>query len=142
VGFLAFAPIGRGFLSGKVQHGTLDAEDSRSRDPRFSAEAMRRNQSIVDGLRRVGERHSATAAQVAIAWVLAHGDQVVPIPGTRHLRWLEENAAAVDLVLTETDLHDLEALPAPVGEMSWDSSRSARPGGAARTSRPEGADVT
>ncbi|CCH33140.1 aldo/keto reductase [Actinosynnema sp. NPDC047251] len=125
VGFLAFAPIGRGYLSGRLDHEQLQAEDSRQRDPRFASEAMRTNQAIVRGLHRIAARHDATPAQVAIAWTLTQGDNVVPIPGTRHVRWLEENAAAADLQLTEEDLKEIDALPAATGEMSWDRTRFA-----------------
>lgn len=123
VGFLAFAPLGRGFLSGTIDHASLVEGDSRNRDPRFSPEAMGANQWIVQELREIGERHGATPAQVAIAWVLAQGTNVVPIPGTRNRRWLRENAAAVDLRLTPEDLRDIGSLPPPVGEMSWDQIR-------------------
>nr|WP_275935754.1 aldo/keto reductase [Herbidospora sakaeratensis] len=123
VGFLAFAPLGRGFLSGHVDHAALGEGDSRNRDPRFSPDAMTANRWIVQGLREISERHGATPAQVAIAWVLAQGDNVAPIPGTRNRRWLRENATAVDLVLTPDDLRDIGALPPPVGEMSWDQIR-------------------
>ncbi len=85
---------------------------------------MRSNQAIVDGLRAIGARHGATPAQVAIAWALAQGDNVVPIPGTRHRHWLEEDAAAVDLQLTAADLRDIDELPCATGEMSWDATRS------------------
>jgi aryl-alcohol dehydrogenase-like predicted oxidoreductase len=135
VGFLAFAPVGRGYLSGILDHTALGLDDSRSRDPRFSADAMIANRVIVRGLRRIGARHGATPAQVAIAWTMAQSDNVVPIPGTRRLRWLEENVAAADLQLTAADLRDIDNLPAPVGEMSWDDNRSnsaARPAAEAR----------
>jgi aryl-alcohol dehydrogenase-like predicted oxidoreductase len=124
VGFLAFAPVGRGFLSGKVDSAAIGPDDSRSRDPRFGAEAVRVNHEIVAGLWAIGERHAATAAQVAIAWTLAQGDNIVPIPGTRRRFWLEENLAAVDLQLTAEDLRDIAALPTPMGEMSWDNTRN------------------
>jgi aryl-alcohol dehydrogenase-like predicted oxidoreductase len=124
VGFLAFCPIGRGYLSGHVSPSTIADGDSRRGDPRFATEAMRRNQSIVEGLNQVAARHGATAAQVAIAWIMAKGDNVVPIPGTRRLRWLRENAAAVDLKLTDEDLRDIAALPPSTGEMSWDRVRA------------------
>ena len=123
VGFLAFAPIGRGYLSGLLEHDQLDERDSRQRDPRFASDAMRNNEAIVQGLHRVASRHGATPAQVAIAWTLTQGDNVVPIPGTRHLHWLEENVAAADLQLTEEDLRDIEALPSATGEMRWDGIR-------------------
>jgi aryl-alcohol dehydrogenase-like predicted oxidoreductase len=124
VGFLAFCPIGRGYLSGRVGPDTIADGDSRRGDPRFATEAMSRNRAIVDGLNQVAARHGAVAAQVAIAWIMAKGDNVVPIPGTRHLRWLRENAAAADLRLTDEDLRDIAALPPPTGEMSWDRVRS------------------
>lgn len=125
VGFLAFAPVGRGYLTGRLNGAELPSDDSRSRDPRFRPEAMRANQAIIDGLRRIGARHGATPAQVAIAWVLDQGDNVVPIPGTRHRRWLEENARAADLVLTAEDRADISALPPAIGVMSWDGNRTA-----------------
>ncbi|MGW4377198.1 aldo/keto reductase [Streptomyces albidoflavus] len=124
VGFLAFAPIGRGYLSGKIDAASLYAGDSRRRDPRFRAEAVRANGAILAGLREVGERHGATPSQVAIAWVLAQGPEVVPIPGTRRRHWLEENVAAATLQLTEDDLHQLDHLPTATGEMRWDSVRT------------------
>jgi aryl-alcohol dehydrogenase-like predicted oxidoreductase len=123
VAFLAFAPVGRGYLSGRLEHAALSDGDSRIRDPRFTALAMATNRVIVEGLRAVGSRHGATPAQVAIAWTLAQGDNVIPIPGTRHRRWLEENAAALDVCLTAADLRDIDALPAAMGEMSWDEAR-------------------
>lgn len=124
VGFLAFAPLGRGFLSGRVDQGDLVPSDSRRRDPRFAEAAMRANRTIVDRLRAVADRHGATPAQVAVAWVLEQSDAVVPIPGTRRLRWLEENHGAVHLTLTEDDLAELEGLPNAEGEMRWDGARA------------------
>ncbi|QFQ99411.1 aldo/keto reductase [Streptomyces phaeolivaceus] len=125
VGFLAFAPIGRGYLSGRLAHKSLQSGDSRMRDPRFAEEAMRSNEAIVEGLRAVCARHSgATPSQVAIAWALAQGPGVVPIPGTRHLHWLEENVAAACLRLSDEDLRDLDSLPNAMGEMHWDGVRA------------------
>nr|WP_017609318.1 aldo/keto reductase [Nocardiopsis xinjiangensis] len=132
VGFLAFAPLGRGFLSGRVNEGDLIEGDSRRRDPRFEEPAMRVNRAIVHGLEKVAERHGATPAQVAVAWVLAQSDSVVPIPGTRRMRWLEENHGAVRLTLTANDLKDLEGLPDAEGEMRWDEERAGRTGTEAR----------
>ncbi|WFE36473.1 aldo/keto reductase [Micromonospora sp. WMMD975] len=125
VGFLAFAPLGRGYLSGTVRPSSLSDGDSRVRDPRFQPTAMRANQAIVDGLTAVGARHGVTAAQVAIAWTLALGEGIVPIPGTRHRRWLEDNVAAAHLRLTGDDLRDIAALPAATGRMRWDDDRYA-----------------
>ncbi|MFI9841264.1 aldo/keto reductase [Nonomuraea sp. NPDC051941] len=123
VGFLAFAPIGRGYLTGRLTNSALDRHDSRSGDPRFSAIAMAANHDIVAGLTAVAARHDATPAQVAIAWTLAQGDDIVPIPGTKTRRWLEENVAATQLRLTERDMREIEELPASVGHMSWDRAR-------------------
>jgi aryl-alcohol dehydrogenase-like predicted oxidoreductase len=115
VGFLAFFPIGRGYLSGAMGTTRFDNCDARSRDPRFTPLAMRANQRIIEGMRSAAARHDATLAQVAIAWVLSQGEQVVPIPGTKRRRWLEENAGAADLKLSTEDLDELAALPPPVG---------------------------
>ncbi|GAA4542206.1 aldo/keto reductase [Amycolatopsis samaneae] len=125
VGFLACCPIGRGYLSGRIAGDELVAGDSRRRDPRFEAEALAHNQHIVDGIRRVAARHGATPAQVAIAWVTTHGDNVVPIPGTRRVRWLEENAGAAGLRLSTEDLRDIDNLPVAIGEKRWDEHREA-----------------
>ncbi len=114
VGFLPFSPLGRGFLTGTLRAG-FDDKDFRSRNPRFTAEAMTANQRIVDAVSGVADRHAATAAQVALAWTLAQGAQVVPIPGTKKLNYLQQNCAAADLRLSAADLAELDALPAPVG---------------------------
>ncbi|MBC7373889.1 MAG: aldo/keto reductase [Frankiales bacterium] len=115
VGFLPFSPLGRGFLTGTVSAGSFDEGDFRARNPRFTAEAMAANTALVDEVAAVAARLDATAAQVALAWVLAQGEHVVPIPGTKKQRWLEQNAAAADVVLSVADLAELDALPAPVG---------------------------
>jgi len=114
-GFLPFSPLGRGFLTGTLTAG-FDAADFRSRNPRFTDEAMAANADLVAAVAAVADRLGATAAQVALAWVLAQGEQVVPIPGTKKQQWLEQNTAAADLVLSPADLLELDALPAPVGE--------------------------
>lgn len=114
-GFLPFSPLGRGFLTGTISAGSFGETDFRARNPRFTAEAMAANASLVETVRAVADRLDATPAQVAIAWVLAQGPHVVPIPGTKKLHWLEQNAAAADLVLSPADLAELDALPAPVG---------------------------
>jgi aryl-alcohol dehydrogenase-like predicted oxidoreductase len=116
VAFVPFAPLGRGFLTGSLTGDTTFGEgDFRKRNPRFQRETLTENQAIVACVQAVAERVGATAAQVAIAWVLAQGDHVVPIPGTKRLRYLEENAAAADLRLDESALAELDALPAPAG---------------------------
>ena len=114
IGFLAYCPLGRGFLTGALSADTIGEGDYRSANPRFTPEAMAANTAIVDGVRAIAERRGATPAQVALAWVLAQGDHVVPIPGTKRRRWLEENAAAADLVLAPEDLADIAALPPSV----------------------------
>ena len=115
VGFLPFSPLGRGFLTGTVGEGSFDSNDFRARNPRFTADAMAANAALVDAVRAVADRLGATPAQVALAWVLAQGEHVVPIPGTKKVAYLEQNAAAAGVELSAQDLADLDALPAPVG---------------------------
>ncbi|MEV7618104.1 aldo/keto reductase [Streptomyces sp. NPDC089799] len=121
VGFLAAMPLGSGFLTGTLTPGQgFEADDARARHPRFTAYAMAANQVLVAGLRRVAERHGpqVTAAQVALAWVLAQGPQVVPVPGAARAERAVENAAAAEVMLTSADLAELAALPVAVG--AWD----------------------
>ena len=110
VGFVAYSPLGRGFLTGQI--GELDAGDFRRALPRFQAEALATNRSLADRVAEVAARRGCTAAQVSLAWLLAKGDDILPIPGTKRLRWLRENIAATDVVLTPNDLRDLDALSA------------------------------
>lgn len=114
-GFLPFSPLGRGFLTGAVGPGSFGPGDFRASNPRFTEEAMAANVAIVERVRVVADRHGATPAQVALAWLLTLGDRVVPIPGTKKVPYLEQNAAAAELTLTAQDLEDLASLPAPVG---------------------------
>ncbi|AIV34060.1 aldo/keto reductase [Streptomyces sp. R1] len=121
VGFLAAMPLGNGYLTGTLTPGQgFEPEDLRARHPRFTAEMMAANQPIVATLRRIAARHGdgVTAAQVALAWVLAQGRHVVPVPGTKQERWVTQNAGAAELRLTERDLAELRALPPAQG--SWD----------------------
>jgi aryl-alcohol dehydrogenase-like predicted oxidoreductase len=113
--FVPFSPLGRGFLTGTVTSARFEDTDFRGANPRFQEEAIQANQRIVDVIRRVAERRGATPAQVALAWTLAQGPHVIPIPGTKKPRYLRENAAAADLELTPADLAELDAVPAPVG---------------------------
>lgn len=115
VGFLPYSPLGRGFLTGTLAPGSFDSSDFRSRNPRFTDEAMAANSALVEQVRAVADRVGATPAQVALAWVLAQGEHVVPIPGTKKLRYLEENAASAAVELSAADLAELDALPPPVG---------------------------
>src|SRR5581483_2078616 len=106
----AAMPLGNGFLTGTLTPGEgFEPDDVRARHPRFTAEMMAANQPIVAGLRRVAARHGedVTAAQVALAWVLAQGRHVVPVPGTKQEHWAAENAAAADLHLTPEDLTEV-----------------------------------
>ncbi|MFI0373483.1 aldo/keto reductase [Actinomadura sp. 1N219] len=113
--FVPYSPLGRGFLTGTVTSADFETNDFRGRNPRFQEEALKANLRIVDVVKAVAERHGATPAQVAIAWTLAQGDHVLPIPGTKKPRYLRDNAAAADLDLTPADLAELDGVPAPVG---------------------------
>ncbi|MFX0593761.1 aldo/keto reductase [Melissospora conviva] len=114
--FVPFSPLGRGFLTGAIDATTeLESTDLRAGNPRFTPEARAANARIVDAVRSVADRHGATPAQVAIAWTLAQGPHVIPIPGTRRLRHLTDNIGAADLDLTEADLAELDNAPKPVG---------------------------
>jgi len=114
--FVPFSPLGRGFLTGAVGSGTFGADDFRARNPRFTSEAMAANQALVDEVRRIAAVVGATPGQVALAWTLAQGEHIVPIPGTKRVTYLEENAAAADVQLSAADLGELDVLPPAVGE--------------------------
>jgi aryl-alcohol dehydrogenase-like predicted oxidoreductase len=116
VGFVPYSPLGRGFLTGRYRSAGSFAEgDFRLRLPRFDEEALAANLALADRVRAIAERLGAEPGQVALAWVLAQGEHVVPIPGTKRLRYLEENVGAVDVALSREDLRQLDALPAPIG---------------------------
>ncbi|MFJ3644491.1 aldo/keto reductase [Streptomyces murinus] len=116
IALIAFSPLGRGFLSGRISSADdLPEVDGRHRLPRFQSEALAANLGIVSQLRQVADRLSATPAQVALAWVLAQGKNVIVIPGTKNLRYLEENAGAAGLELDDASLAALEDVPAAVG---------------------------
>jgi aryl-alcohol dehydrogenase-like predicted oxidoreductase len=116
VAFVPFAPLGRGFLTGRLPvDSTFGEGDFRRKNPRFQRETLEQNQAIVERVRDVAHEVSATPAQVAIAWVLAQGENVIPIPGTKRLRYLEENVGAGDVQLDAETLARLDALPAPAG---------------------------
>jgi aryl-alcohol dehydrogenase-like predicted oxidoreductase len=109
IGFVPFSPLGKGFLTGKIdENTTFDSSDFRNIVPRFTPEARKANQALVDLLRTIGERKKATPAQIAIAWLLAQKPWIVPIPGTTKLGRLEENIAADSVELTPDDLRDIE----------------------------------
>jgi aryl-alcohol dehydrogenase-like predicted oxidoreductase len=110
IGFVAYSPLGRGFLTGAVKKDELLPTDPRAfRMPRFLGEAWDKNEVLVENVRRIAERRGVTPAQLAIAWVLAKGEEIVPIPGTKKRKYLEENAAAAEIALTPEDVAELEA---------------------------------
>ena len=114
IGFVAYSPLGRGFLSGEIRSiDDLEPGDFRRMNPRFQGENFDRNMTLVDRVREIAAEKDVTASQLALAWVLAQGDDVVPIPGTRRIAYLEDNVAAADIVLTSEDLRRIdEAAPA------------------------------
>jgi aryl-alcohol dehydrogenase-like predicted oxidoreductase len=113
IGFVPFSPLGRGFLSGTIRE--LPAEDMRRRiSPRFDAENMERNLKVVDGLKAIANEKGITPSQLALAWVLAQGKDLVPIPGTKRRSYLEENVAAAKVRLSKSDLARIEEV-APKG---------------------------
>ena len=118
VGLVPYSPLGRGFLTGIIDTTSLGAVDFRSRNPRFAADSVGTNTTVVDTVRHVATRLGVEPAQVALAWVSEQsarlGIPVVPIPGTRRVRWLEQNVGALDLVLDEQALADLDSLAAKV----------------------------
>jgi aryl-alcohol dehydrogenase-like predicted oxidoreductase len=110
IGFVAYSPLGKGFLTGKMDENTqLGKGDFRSTLPRFTPEAMKANQGLVDLLGTIAKQKSATPAQVALAWLLAQKPWIVPIPGTTKLARLEENIGAIAIELTADDLKQIES---------------------------------
>jgi aryl-alcohol dehydrogenase-like predicted oxidoreductase len=115
IGFVPFSPLGKGFLTGKIdENTTFDSSDFRNIVPRFTPEARKANKALVDLLRRIGERKKATPAQIALAWLLAQKPWIVPIPGTRKLERLEENIGAAAVELTTDDLRDIASAAAKI----------------------------
>jgi aryl-alcohol dehydrogenase-like predicted oxidoreductase len=114
VGLVPYSPLGRGFLTGTVDVKTLDAKDFRGRNPRFAGDAGQANQVIADTVREVAAAKGVTPAQVALAWVYAQGERLgvplAPIPGTKRIKWLEQNVAALDVTLTADELAVLDPL--------------------------------
>lgn len=111
VAFVAFSPVGRGFLAGGLADvSTLDAKDIRRAMPRFSPENYARNLALFEGLQRIAQKHGCTPAQLSLAWLLAQGEDIVPIPGTTRIAHLEEDLAAADLRLDAATLAELDAL--------------------------------
>ena len=115
IGFVPYSPLGKGFLTGKMDENTmLDKADFRSTLPRFTPEAMKANQALVDLLGEIAKKKNATPAQIALAWLLALKPWIVPIPGTTKLHRLEENIGAVDVKLTSEDLREIEEAAAKI----------------------------
>jgi aryl-alcohol dehydrogenase-like predicted oxidoreductase len=109
IGFVSFSPLGKGFLTGKIdEHTTFDTNDFRNNIPRFDAEARKANRAFVDLLAHIAERKHATPAQIALAWLLAQKTWIVPIPGTTKVHRVEENIAAADIELTPDDLREID----------------------------------
>ena len=107
---MPFSPLGRGFLTGKIdENTTFDSAEFRSNLPRFTPEARKANQALIDLLGSIAQRKKATPAQIALAWLLAQEPWIVPIPGTTKLHRLEENIGAVSVELTRDDLRDIDA---------------------------------
>ena len=114
IGFVAYSPLGRGFLTGRYKTpDDFAADDWRRNNPRFQGDNFRRNLAMVDRVARVAARKGCTPAQLALAWVLARGGDIVPIPGSKRRERLEENAAAADIRLTPEDLQEIDALLPP-----------------------------
>jgi aryl-alcohol dehydrogenase-like predicted oxidoreductase len=114
IGFVAYSPLGRGFLTGAWKSmDDLPEDDTRAgRFPRFSEENFRQNLELAEQVREIAAEKGATPGQLALAWLLVQGDDIVPIPGTKRRKYLEENAAAVEITLTEEDLRRIEeAIP-------------------------------
>ena len=115
IGFVPFSPLGKGFLTGKIDENTkFDSTDFRSTLPRFTPEARKANQALVDLLGSIGKQKGATPAQIALAWLLAQKPWIVPIPGTTKLHRLEENIGAAAIELTADDLRQIENAAAKI----------------------------
>jgi aryl-alcohol dehydrogenase-like predicted oxidoreductase len=115
IGLVPYSPLGKGFLTGKMDESTkFDSTDFRSTLPRFTPEALKANQALINLLTGIGERKKATPAQIALAWLLARKPWIVPIPGTTKLHRLDENIGAVSVELTPGDLHDIENAAAKI----------------------------
>ncbi|MER2527123.1 MAG: aldo/keto reductase [Candidatus Competibacter denitrificans] len=111
VGFVAYSPLGRGFLTGAIQKPDDFAEDDYRRlSPRFQGENFTKNLALVEKIRQLADRKGCRPSQLALAWVLAQGDDIVPIPGTKRRRYLEENVAAADVVFTAAELAEIDAV--------------------------------
>ena len=110
IGVVPYSPLGRGYLTGKVdENTTFDSSDIRSRNPRFTQEAIKANRAVIDLLERIAKQHGATPAQIALAWLLAKKPWIVPIPGSRKLERLDENNGALNIELSANDLAEIHS---------------------------------
>ena len=111
IGLVPYSPLGRGILTGAITEGSLEPDDARNSAyfPRLNGDALKANLELVDRVRSLAEKKDVTPGQLALAWVLAQGDDIAPIPGTKRVKYLEENAAAADITLTDEDLSALDA---------------------------------
>ncbi|MED5537190.1 MAG: aldo/keto reductase [Pseudomonadota bacterium] len=129
IGFVPYSPLGRGFLSGEIKSvDDLAPDDFRRTNPRFMGENFQKNLDLVEAVKAIAADKGVTAAQLALAWVLAQGDDLIPIPGTRRVATLEQNVAAMDLVLTPQDLARIDAVfpkGAAVGHRYAEAARAA-----------------
>jgi aryl-alcohol dehydrogenase-like predicted oxidoreductase len=124
IGFVAYSPLGRGFLTGQIRSlDQLSAADFRTNNPRFANGNFKQNLRIVHAVEEVATEVGATPAQVALAWLLAQGDDVVPIPGTKHVSRMDENAGATEVTLTADQVARLSTIQAPAGDRYADMSR-------------------
>ncbi|HYH09153.1 MAG TPA: aldo/keto reductase [Thermoanaerobaculia bacterium] len=115
IGFVAYSPLGRGFLTGRFKSlDDFDADDYRRRSPRFQGENFQKNLDLLASVEALAQEKGVTPSQLALAWVLHRGDDIVPIPGTKHVRYLEENVAALNVTLTEDELRRIDEI-APKG---------------------------
>jgi aryl-alcohol dehydrogenase-like predicted oxidoreductase len=115
IGFVPYSPLGKGFLTGKIDESSkFDSTDFRASLPRFTPDARKANQALIDLLGRIGQRKRATPAQIALAWLMAQKPWIVPIPGTTKLHWLDENTGAAAIELTSGDLREIESAAATI----------------------------
>jgi aryl-alcohol dehydrogenase-like predicted oxidoreductase len=120
IGFVAYSPLGRGFLSGRFRSPSdFPDDDFRRHHPRFQGENFERNMQLVERVEQLAAEKGVTAGQLALAWVLHQGEDIVPIPGTKRVRYLEENAAAAEVDLTDDELRQLDEI-APAGVAAGD----------------------
>jgi len=114
IGFVPYSPLGRGFLTGRIRSiDDLEANDYRRNSPRFQGENFEKNLRLLDEVRAIAKEKGCEPSQLALAWVLAQGEDIVPIPGTKHVKYLEENVRAVEMRLTPAELERIDAALPP-----------------------------